>query len=63
MIGERAERFARVRGDGCRGPQSEIEKPYKLGAGSSKRKNTVIDIDGVRIGGARLSFMAGPVRG
>lgn len=37
-----------------------VLKPYKLAARETKNEDTVIDINGVKIGGKELSIMAGP---
>jgi 3-deoxy-7-phosphoheptulonate synthase len=37
-----------------------ILKPYKLASREFKRENTVVDVDGVRIGGDEVVVMAGP---
>jgi 3-deoxy-7-phosphoheptulonate synthase len=37
-----------------------ILKPYKLCSREFKRENTVVDVDGVAVGGRRLAIMAGP---
>ena len=37
-----------------------IIKPYKLASREFKPENTVIDVDGVQVGGKRLAIMAGP---
>ena len=61
MIGERAERYR----DTFEAMEtvdhiSEIEKPYKLASREFKKENTVIDVDGVKIGGNTIVVMAGP---
>ncbi|EKD64119.1 MAG: hypothetical protein ACD_51C00068G0002 [uncultured bacterium] len=37
-----------------------VLKPYKLAARETKNEDTVIDINGIKIGGKELSIMAGP---
>ncbi len=37
-----------------------ILKPYKLASRDFKKENTVIDVDGVKVGGKKLVVMAGP---
>lgn len=37
-----------------------ISKPYKMASREFKRENSVINVAGVKIGGARLSVIAGP---
>ena len=38
----------------------EITKPYKLSGKEFKSEPTVVDIDGVKVGGDNFTFMAGP---
>ena len=38
----------------------EISKPYKLSGKEFKSKPTIVDIDGVKVGGDNFTFMAGP---
>lgn len=61
MIGERAERY-RDMFEAIEAVDhiSEIEKPYKLASREFKIENTVIEINGVRIGGPEIIIMAGP---
>ncbi len=37
-----------------------ISKPYKMASREFKRENTVVDVRGVKIGGSRISVIAGP---
>jgi 3-deoxy-7-phosphoheptulonate synthase len=61
MIGERAERYR----DAFEAMDaidhiSEIEKPYKLASREFKKENTVIDVNGIKIGSKTIVVMAGP---
>ena len=37
-----------------------ISKPYKMASREFKRENTIVDVRGVKIGGNRVSVIAGP---
>ncbi|MFH2070964.1 MAG: 3-deoxy-7-phosphoheptulonate synthase [Elusimicrobiota bacterium] len=61
MIGEQAERYKDIF-ESIEGVEqiSEIEKPFKLASREFKEENTVIDINGVQIGGKKIAIIAGP---
>ncbi|MCX5782363.1 MAG: 3-deoxy-7-phosphoheptulonate synthase [Elusimicrobia bacterium] len=61
MIGERAERYRETfESMDMVDHISEIEKPYKLASREFKKDNTIINVDGIRIGGKKIVVMAGP---
>ena len=39
---------------------TQISKPYKLASREIKSENSIIDVDGVKIGGDKITVMAGP---
>ncbi len=61
MIGERAERYREIfESMDMVDHISEIEKPYKLASREFKKDNTIINVDGIKIGGKKIVVMAGP---
>lgn len=61
MIGERAERFRDTfESMDLVDHISEIEKPYKLASREFRKENTIISVDGIKIGGEKIVIMAGP---
>lgn len=61
MIGERAERFREIfermpEVDFCR----EIQKPYKLVSREFKQVDSLVQVNGVKIGGKRVVVISGP---
>ena len=61
MIGDRAERFKEIieAMDGVDFVR-EVEKPYKLASREFKKENSLININGVQVGGDEIVVMAGP---
>lgn len=61
MIGERAEKYRDIfEAMEVVDHISEIEKPYKLASREFKKENTVINVNGVKIGGNDIVIVAGP---
>ncbi len=61
MIGERAEVYRETfESIDAVDHISEIEKPYKLASREFKSENTVVDVDGIKIGKKKIVVMAGP---
>lgn len=61
MIGEQAERYEEVF-ESMEGVEhiSEIEKPFKLASREFREENTVIDVNGEKIGEKKVVVMSGP---
>ncbi len=61
MIGERAEKYREIfEAMEIVDHISEIEKPYKFASREFKKENTVINVNGVKIGGREIVVIAGP---
>lgn len=61
MIGERAERYREVfESMEVVDHINEIEKPYKLASREFKKENSIVNINGIKIGGKKIIIMAGP---
>ncbi len=61
LIGEQAERYKEIF-ESMEGIEhiSEIEKPFKLASREFKEENTIIEIDGVKLGDKKIVLIAGP---